>query len=442
MTKRIAVIGSGISGVSAAWLLRDCADVTLYEAQARFGGHTHTFGVEEGDRLVSIDTGFMVYNKPNYPILTALFDHVGVESYATNMSFSVSMDSGRLEYAGKNIGTLFSQRRNMMNPRFWRMLTDILRFNRLADEIVRSEGQVLPALGAFLDQHRFSDGFRRDYLYPMAAAIWSCPQQRIAAFPTRSFLRFFFNHGLIRLTDRPQWLTVKGGSSTYLNLLLNDLGSRAHGDSEVTAVCRKAQGVELRFSDGRRCLFDEVVLACHSDQALALMQAPFPDERALLAAIPYQENSVYLHTDERLMPQRRSVWSSWNYLSRQGGADELAVCVSYWMNSLQQLNTDRNYFVTLNPPVTPRDDTIVAEFKYDHPVFEGDVLAAQQRLPGLQGRQGVWFAGAWTGYGFHEDGIRSGVEVARALGARIPWEDALEQSAELAMLPRLVGGVA
>lgn len=442
MKKRIAVVGSGISGVSAAWLLRDCADVHLYEALDRFGGHTHTFDVEENGQTVSIDTGFMVYNQPNYPVLTALFDCIGVESYATNMSFSVSMHAGRLEYAGSSVASLFAQRRNIVNPRFWRMITDILRFNRLADSIARAGGGSLPALGTFLDEHHFSDGFRRDYLYPMAAAIWSCPQERIAAFPTRSFVRFFFNHGLIRLNDRPQWLTVKGGSSTYMKRLLQDLGDRAHKGIGVTGVRRSKEGVEVCFADGQRRLFDDVVMACHSDQALALIQHPFPDEESMLAAIPYQRNRVYLHTDERLMPRRRSVWSSWNYLGHQQGHGEPAVSVSYWMNSLQRLDTDKNYFVTLNPPATPREEAVVAEFAYEHPVFEDGALSAQQRLPGLQGRQGVWFAGAWTGYGFHEDGLRSGVEVARALGAGIPWEDALQRSAELAMLPRLVGGVA
>lgn len=442
MVKRVAVVGSGISGVSAAWLLRGCADVHLFEAQNRFGGHTHTYQFEEDDRTLSIDTGFMVYNKPNYPILSAMFEHLGIRSYATDMSFAVSMDSGRLEYAGSNIATLFSQRRNLLRPTFWRMLSDILRFNRLAAVAVRQGVAGSMSLGEFIDCHRLGEAFRRDYLYPMAAAIWSCPSGKIADFPARSFLRFFNNHGLIRLSERPQWLTLEGGASTYMNKLLADLDARAHPSSAVVSVQRTEQGVAVMFSDGQRQFFDEVVLACHSDQALALLRDPSAAEHAMLSAVPYQSNHVYLHRDARLMPRRRGVWSSWNYLGRKGEADEYNVSVTYWMNSLQRLETETDYFVSLNPPVPPHESTVIAEFVYDHPVFEGNALSAQRRLPDLQGKAHVWFCGAWTGYGFHEDGVRSGLEVARALGADIPWEDALERSAQLSMLPSLVGETA
>ncbi len=442
MVKRIAVVGSGISGTSTAWLLRDCAEVHLFEAQNRFGGHTHTYQVKEGSRTLAIDTGFMVYNKVNYPILSAMFEHLEVENYATDMSFSVSMDSGRLEYAGSSVATLFSQRRNLVSPEFWRMLSDILSFNRLAEAAVRRGLAGSVSLGEFLDQHRLGKAFRRDYLFPMAAAIWSCPRERIADFPARSFLRFFYNHGLIRLSKRPQWLTLKGGASTYMRRLLTDLGPCAHLACSVVSVRKIQQGVELTFGDGQTQLFDDVVLACHSNQSLALLRDPSPSEHEVLTAIPYQSNHVYLHRDERLMPRRRGVWSSWNYLDHKGRAEKRAVSVTYWMNSLQKLDTKHNYFVSLNPLATPRDDAVIAEFRYDHPVFEQDALSAQQRLPGLQGREHVWFCGAWTGYGFHEDGIRSGVEVAQALGATVPWKDALERSMELAMQPSLVGSPA
>jgi len=435
---RIAVIGSGISGASAAWLLKDSADVQLFEADDRFGGHTHTYQVQEGHKTHAIDTGFMVFNKPNYPILTALIDHLNLSSYSTSMSFSVSIDKGRLEYAGSGISALFSQKSNLVNPTFWRMLSDIMKFNRVADEMVRDNSVAETSLATMLNAHGFSDAFRHDYLYPMAAAIWSCPCEKIAEFPARSFLQFFFNHGLIKLKDRPHWLTLEGGASSYMNKLIHDLGDSACKSQRVIAIHRNTNDVELVFIDGDRQNFDEVVLACHSDQALSLLVDPLPGEVSVLSAIPYQVNKVYLHTDQKLMPKRKSVWSSWNYLGYRHADQSMAVSVSYWMNSLQRIDSDTNYFVSLNPPEMPREEKVIASFTYDHPVFEQGALQAQQMLSAVQGKDRVWFAGAWTGYGFHEDGLRSGVEVARALGATIPWDAAVKESAALAMVPRLI----
>jgi predicted NAD/FAD-binding protein len=437
MDKRIAVIGSGISGALAAWLLRNHAEVTLFESDTRFGGHTNTLTIEEQGQEIAIDTGFMVYNRPNYPILSALFEHIGIRSYPTDMSFSVSMDDGRLEYAGSNLRALFAQYRNALRPSFVGMLADILRFNRLAEEALARNLSIPTTLGEFLDRHRLGTAFRRDYLYPMAAAIWSCPRDRIADFPARSFLRFFSNHGLIRLRDRPQWLTVEGGSSSYMRTLMQDLGRRAHRSQGAVAVERQSDQVVVTLFDGHQQRFDDVILACHSDQALALLRNPSADERAMLAAIPYQSNQIYLHRDRSLMPNRRAVWASWNYLGRRAGPAESAISVTYWMNSLQRLPTATDYFVSLNPPRPPRDEHVVASFRYEHPVFEREALLAQRRLPAVQGRDRIWFCGAWTGYGFHEDGARSGLEVARALGASIPWYDASQRSADLAMLPEL-----
>lgn len=436
--RRIAVIGSGISGVSTAWLLREQADVTLFEAGTRFGGHTHTFVVDER-QPVAVDTGFMVFNRENYPLLCALFDHLGVASYPTDMSFSASFDQGRLEYAGTDLNTLFGQRRNLVNTRFWGMLLSILRFNRVARQALEGTLSSGLTMGEFLDRHGFDQTFRARYLYPMAAAIWSCPRDQIARFPAISFLRFFANHGLVRLADRPQWLTVEGGSSVYTDRLISDLGPRARCNAPIVRVERGPDAVTLVHADGARESFDEVVFACHSDQALRLIADPSPTEQSLIGAIPYQSNRVLLHRDPALMPRERRVWSSWNYLSGPAKSEQQSVSVTYWMNSLQRLATPHDYFVSLNPLVEPRDETVVAEFEYAHPVFTTAALDAQKQLHRIQGRSRSWFAGAWTGYGFHEDGMRSGVEVAQGLGARLPWDaERSRVSRKLSVVPELV----
>jgi len=431
-SKRIAIIGSGISGLAAAWLLRDEADVTLFEAASRFGGHSNTVTIDEGDREVRVDTGFMVFNRPNYPLLSSLFDEIGIATYPTDMSFAVSLDSGRLEYAGSNLNTLFAQRGNLVRPSFLHMLSDILRFNRATKVLLRGGEQSGESLERFLDRHRLGTRFRNEYLYPMAAAIWSCPRDAVAAFPALSFARFFNNHGLVNLQDRPQWHTVEGGSSTYVARLLDDLGERAQADRPVQAVVRQEHGMAVVLAQGEVQHFDEVVFACHSDQALKLFSNASPSEVAMLRSVPYQSNRVLLHSDSALMPRRRSVWSSWNYLGGRDRSGDGAVSVSYWMNSLQNLDTTTDYFVSLNPLTEPDPRKVVAEFDYDHPMFDAQSLGLQQQLARLQGRDRAWFCGAWTGYGFHEDGMRSGVEVALRLGASLPWSEQLRASHSLA----------
>lgn len=440
--RRIAVIGSGVSGAIAAWMLDNHAEVTLFEADQRFGGHTHTALVEDEWGQVKVDTGFMVFNQPNYPLLTALFEHLDIATYDTDMSFSASFDDGGFEYAGRDLNGLFGQRRNLLNARFWQVLLGILRFNRVAQRAQQEPPKDSQTLDQFLDAAGLDRTFRERYLYPMAAAIWSCPDGEIGRFPAQSFLRFFANHGLINLTDRPQWRTVDGGSSTYMNRLMADLGPRARAATPVVQVTRGQAGVTLTLDGGQRAEFDDVVMACHSDQSLRLLGDATPTERALLGAIPYQANRVLLHRDRRLMPKERRVWSSWNYLSSQAADAAQSVSVTYWMNSLQRLNTRNDYFVSLNPQRMPRDAAMVSEFEYHHPVFSLAALQAQKQLHQIQGRDGTWFAGAWTGYGFHEDGMRSGVEVARALGATVPWRDQVAASADLTPVPRLVGQAA
>jgi predicted NAD/FAD-binding protein len=441
-TRRIAVIGSGISGAATAWLLRKDASVALFEADTRFGGHTHSFAIDEPGGRVTVDTGFMVFNRPNYPLLSALFDHLGIASYPTDMSFAASFDDGRLEYAGTDLNTLFGQRRNLVSGRFWRVLFDILRFNRAARQALAAPVEPELTLDDFLDRAGLGQGFRSRYLYPMAAAIWSCPAGQVGRFPARVFLRFFANHGLIQLSDRPQWQTVEGGSSRYMDRLIGDLGPRARAGTPVRRVHRAGGQVLLEFDGGRHAGFDEVVLACHSDQALRLLADASPNERRMLGAIPYQANRVLLHTDPALMPRERRVWSSWNYLGRDSADAGAAVSVTYWMNSLQRLDTTRDYFVSLNPLREPRADRVVAEFEYQHPVFDAGALQAQRLLPLIQGRRQTWFAGAWTGYGFHEDGMRSAVEVALALGATVPWADRVAASRALTVHGGPVGAAA
>lgn len=438
-TRRIAVIGSGISGAATAWLLRQHASLALFEAEGRFGGHTHSYEVEEAGARLTIDTGFMVFNRPNYPLLSGLFDHLGIACYPTDMSFSASFDDGRLEYAGSDLNTLFGQRRNLVSGRFWRVLFDILRFNRAARQALAGPLEPDLALDTFLDRAGLGRGFRNRYLYPMAAAIWSCPAGQVGRFPARVFLRFFANHGLIQLSDRPQWQTVEGGASRYMDRLVGDLGPRARAGMAVRRVHRAGGQVLLEFDDGSPVVFDEVVLACHSDQALRLLADPSPNERRVLGAIPYQANRVLLHTDPALMPRERRVWSSWNYLGRDSADPASAVSVTYWMNSLQRLATATDYFVSLNPLREPRPERLVAEFEYQHPVFDAGALQAQRQLHLLQGRRQTWFAGAWTGYGFHEDGMRSAVEVALALGATVPWADRVEASRALTVQDAAVG---
>lgn len=430
--RRVAVIGSGISGLSAAWLLRESVDVALLEIENRFGGHSHTFDIEESTRTVAVDTGFMVFNRPNYPLLSKLFDELGVQTYATDMSFSVSLDDGALEYAGSSLRGLFAQRRNLVRPGFLGMLQDILRFNGHVKRLVQDGPADYGPLGAFLDEFRFGWRFREHYLYPMAAAIWSCPRDAIADFPLISFARFFHNHGLVNLVGRPQWETLEGGASAYVGRMVSDLGNRAHTASGVRAVVRGSDCMTVVMQDGERRVFDDVVFACHSDQALSLFANATPSESAMLRSVGYQSNRVLLHSDQRLMPMRRAVWSSWNYLGDDSTVRD-AVSVSYWMNSLQRLDTETDYFVSLNPLREPDVGKVIAEFDYRHPVFDASSQALPQKLARVQGRDRAWFCGAWTGYGFHEDGIRSGIDVAQRLGARIPWDDQLRASRSLAM---------
>lgn len=417
--KRIAVIGTGISGLSAAWLLSKTHDVTVYEADDRIGGHSNTVEIEVEGRRSVVDTGFIVYNEPCYPNLTALFDHLGVETVATDMSFAVSIDQGRLEYAGTDLAGLFAQPANLVKPRFWSMIRDLLRFYREAPRDLSTMGDV--SLASYLDAHLYGRAFREDHLYPMAAAIWSTPSAQVGDYPAAAFVRFCENHGLLRLTGCPIWRTVKGGSREYVARLTASYRDRISTSTPVVSIRRDVDGVEILDARGGRRRFDEVVIATHADRALALLAEPSSEERRLLGAFRYSANEAVLHSDIGLMPRRRAAWASWNYLSDVREGDR-ALSVTYWMNRLQPLGDATALFVTLNPLREPDPAHVHARIAYDHPLFDAATGRAQTELWSLQGVDRTWFCGAHFGAGFHEDGLQAGLAVAEDLGGlRRPW---------------------
>lgn len=418
---KIAVVGSGAAGMTAAWLLQRRHEVVVFEREPRIGGHAHTVDVREDGHRIPIDTGFIVYNDRNYPNLCGLFDQLRLPTQASDMSFGASIGNGSIEYAGSDLNALFGQRRNLLRPSHWSMLREILRFNREARAVLDNVS-IEQTLGDFLVERQFGPAMIDRYLMPMAAAIWSCPTTVMLDFPARSFLQFFHNHGLLDLNDRPQWRTVLGGSREYLQAMRADFRGRIATSEAVRAVRREEGGVRVR-TEAAEHGFDQIVFACHADETLTLLEDGSFWERQLLGAFSYQSNRVLLHTDPALMPRRRRVWSSWNYLADKAGLDERRVSVSYWMNRLQNLPTRRDYFVSLNPLREPRAECVVGEYVYDHPVFRTGALHAQHMLQRLQGNRQTWFCGAYFGYGFHEDAVTSAVAVAGAFGIEAPWRE-------------------
>jgi predicted NAD/FAD-binding protein len=419
---KVAVIGSGISGLSAAWQLsRDGHTVSLFESGSYFGGHTNTVDVTLDGITHGVDTGFLVFNHRTYPNLVRLFNELNVETAASEMSFSVKIpltDGTTLEWAGADLNSVFAQRRNLINPRFLRMLKDIVRFNRQTTAMAATDGLLESiSVGEFLDKHNYCSEFRSWYLLPMAGCIWSCPTEQMLAFPLATFVRFCSNHGLIQVTNRPQWRTVMGGAKHYVQKMLPAI-AHTFLNTPVRSVTRIGMGspeIRIETATGTK-IFDHVVLAAHSDQNLAMLADASDDEKQILSAVSYQPNRAVLHTDERCLPVIKKAWSAWNY--ETAGTPEPRVCVHYLLNKLQPLPFKQSVIVTLNP-VTPIDPkSIIAEFNYSHPIFDAHAIAAQQNLPSIQGHRNTWFAGAWTGYGFHEDGHTSGLHVARAIAQR------------------------
>jgi hypothetical protein len=422
---RIAVIGTGVSGLSAAWLLQPRHDVTVYEKADRVGGHSNTVSVRLDGVEVPVDTGFIVYNAPTYPNFVELLRVLGVESCESDMSFAASLDGGRVEYSGSGLAGLFSQRVNLVRPRFWGMLADLARFYRRATRDARRGIAEEMSLGDYLAAGRYGSAFRDHHIVPMASAIWSAAPAEILDYPAASFLRFHDNHGLLRLTGRPVWRTVVGGSRAYVTRLVQPLAGRMRVGAGAVRIERIGGRVVVIDGGGQRDVFDRVVIGTHADEALAMLAAPDQRERALLGAFRYSRNEAHLHLDEAAMPRRRGAWASWNYVSEAGAPDRASV--TYWMNALQRLPTRRNVFVTLNPPRPPRGVRRIES--YDHPIFDGAAIRAQKDLWSLQGAGGVWFCGAHFGAGFHEDGLQSGLAVAEQLGGvRRPWRVAGESA--------------
>ncbi|OCJ66121.1 NAD/FAD-binding protein [Agrobacterium tumefaciens] len=418
--RNIAVIGTGISGLSAAWLLSKRHDVTVFEAADRVGGHSNTVTFETEQGAVSVDTGFIVYNEVTYPNLTALFKTLGVTTAASDMSFAVSLDDGGFEYSGGSGFGLLAQKRNAVRPRFWAMLADLLRFYRNAPRDLPMMGDM--SLDEYLSQNNYGDAFRNDHLYPMAAAIWSTPAMEVGRYPAAHFVKFCSNHGLLLLRNRPVWRTVVGGSQEYVKRLTAPFVDRIRLSTPVTRIHRLADGVEIANTNGEFERFDDVVIATHADQALEMLTDATQAERRILGAFGYTKNRAVLHTDSSFMPRRRAAWSSWNYVA-DTRIETGQPSITYWMNKLQPLGEIPDTFVTLNPTREPEKGKIITEETYHHPVFDAGTEQMRQELWALQGLRNTWFCGAYFGSGFHEDGIQAGLAVAEDLGGLSrPWK--------------------
>lgn len=415
---KIAIIGAGISGMGAAYLLAPHHDVSVFEKNDYVGGHSRTIDVGAGGRKIPVDTGFIVFNDWNYPNLFGLFDALNVPYQKSDMSFGVSIQNGWLEYAS---GGMLAQKLNILRPAYWKMISDIIRFNKQAHAYIEKDSAI--TLEQCLDDLNMGKWFRDYYLLAMGAAIWSCPIDTIMKFPAKTFLRFFKNHGLLNIIKRPQWYTVTGGSREYVRPLIAALDGKVQTSQSAKQIIPQDNGsVIVRTIDGGEDVFDQVILSCHADEALNMIETPNKEEQDVLGAFQYQENRIVVHSDESFMPRRKGCWASWVYLSEEKNDAKQCVSLSYWMNNLQKLNTDTPIIVTLNPGRQPIEDSIMDEHVFSHPIFDQGAVDAQSRIKDIQGKRGLWFCGAYQRYGFHEDGLLSAVNVAKAMGVRVPWE--------------------
>lgn len=417
---KIAIIGSGISGLGTAYLLHPHHDICVYEQNDYLGGHSRTLEVTTPDGPVAVDTGFIVFNRRNYPNLCGLFDHLDVPVSESDMSFGVSINNGWLEYGTRRRSNLFAQKRNLLRPEFWQMLRGILHFNKSAPGFLAQYPDA--SLRECLDHLQLSPWFKDYYLLAMSGAIWSTPVEQMLDFPAATLIRFFDNHGLLTVNDHPQWYTVRGGSREYVRRLIEPFQDKIYLNRGVQNIQRDGSEVTITDVTGKQETYDAAILACHSDQALKLIDNPTEDEQAVLGNIRTQENSVILHSDTSFMPQRRKAWASWVYLSYQQQDTNPALSLTYWMNNLQPLGTEHPILVTLNPGRKPAPELTHNEHIFHHPVFDRSAIEAQKRLESIQGCSGLWFCGAWQTYGFHEDGFASAVRVAQSLGIQPPWK--------------------
>ena len=421
---KIAVIGSGITGLGTAYALCDKHDVKLFEKTERFGGHSNTIDLSLDEKIVPVDTGFIVYNDMNYPNLSSLFENLQVKTKWSDMSFGFSQNEGQLEYACDSLNKLFSQRKNIFNKNFISGLIEILRFNREAPNALVSNNLKNVSFGEYLCNQKHGEWFKENFILPMGSAIWSTPASQILNFPASSFISFFKNHDLLVGLSRSQrWRTVDGGSRVYVNKILRKLGSSAIKNCNIKSVERASKGVNIRFKNGNCELFDQVIFCTHAPETMRLLRGKTDQEDNILKCFKTSKNRVILHSDELLMPKRRKVWSSWNFISAQLGNESIKKdSVTYWMNRLQGIDKEYPIFVSLNPISEPDRNKTFKSFIYNHPIFDKESFRAQSSSDLIQGVGGVWYAGAWLGYGFHEDGLTSGLRVANALDVRPCWQ--------------------
>jgi predicted NAD/FAD-binding protein len=417
--KKIAIIGTGISGLGAASILHPHYDITLYEKNDYIGGHSRTVTVKTEEGIVPVDTGFIVFNKRNYPLLTRLFDFFGVPIVKSRMSFGASINGGFLEYGTEKISHMFARKKNWVRPEFWRMIFDILKFNKMARGYISYDPSF--TLGDCLNEIGTGKWFRNYFLLPMGSAIWSMPFDKMLQFPASTFIRFFDNHGLLTVRDQPQWYTVQGGSCEYIRRITNPFKDRIHLRRGVQKVWRTGEGVMVEDVHGHQTLYNDVVFACHADQALGMIVNPSADETNMLSAFRYQPNRMVLHGDVKFMPRNRKIWASWVYLSNRAGGANASLSLSYWMNNLQPLQTSRPIIVTLNPGHAPDPNLVYDEYIFHHPVFDAAAIYNQTRIEKIQGIDHFWFCGAYQRYGFHEDGLASAVQMTERMGVRPPW---------------------